>query len=208
MSRGSERLGLTEDEHYRERARRKKELIDRRIARATIERGVVVVNTGNGKGKSTAGFGMLARSLGHGLQCGVVQFIKGSFSTGEEAFFRRFDDQVDYHVMGEGYTWETQDRSRDIEAAAAAWAIARGMLANEDIDFVLLDELNIALNKEYVALDDVLAALAARPPRQHVCITGRGAPDALVEAADTVSEMRMLKHAFKAGIKAQKGVEL
>jgi cob(I)alamin adenosyltransferase len=208
VSRGSERLGVTEDEHYRERARRKKELIDRRIARATIERGVVVVNTGNGKGKSTAGFGMLARSLGHGLQCGVVQFIKGSFSTGEEAFFRRFDDQVDYHVMGEGYTWETQDRARDIEAAAAAWAIARGMLADEGIDFVLLDELNIALNKDYVALDDVLAALAARPPRQHVCITGRGAPDALVEAADTVSEMRLLKHAFKAGIKAQKGVEL
>lgn len=208
MSRGSERLGLTEDEHYRERAQRKKALIARRIGRATIERGVVVVNTGNGKGKSTAGFGMLARSLGHGLQCGVVQFIKGSFSTGEEAFFRRFEDQVDYHVMGEGYTWETQDRVRDIEAAAAAWAIARGMLSNEDIDFVLLDELNIALNKDYVALDDVLAALAARPPRQHVCITGRGAPEALVEAADTVSEMRLVKHAFKAGIKAQKGVEL
>lgn len=208
MSRGSDRLGLTEDEHYRERAQRKKELIDRRIARATIERGVVVVNTGNGKGKSSSGFGMLARSLGHGLHCGVVQFIKGSFSTGEEAFFRRFDDLVDYHVMGEGYTWETQDRERDIAAASAAWAVARGMLQNPDLDFVLLDELNIALTKDYVALDDVLAALAARPERQHVVITGRGAPDALVEAADTVTEMRVVKHAFKAGIKAQKGIEL
>lgn len=208
MSRGSERRGLSEDEHYRERAQRKKELIDRRIARATIERGVVVVNTGNGKGKSSSGFGMLARSLGHGLHCGVVQFIKGSFSTGEEAFFRRFDDLVDYHVMGEGYTWETQDRERDIVAASAAWAVARGLLQNPDVDFVLLDELNIALNKQYVPLDEVLAALAARPERQHVVITGRGAPDALVEAADTVTDMRVVKHAFKAGIKAQKGIEL
>ena len=208
MSRGSERLGLTEDEHYRERARRKKELVDRRIARATIERGVVVVNTGNGKGKSSSGFGMLARSLGHGFRCGVVQFIKGSFSTGEEAFFRRFDDLVDYHVMGEGYTWETQDRERDMEMAAKAWAVARGMLESEAYDFVLLDELNIALTKGYIAVDEVIAALAARPERQHVVITGRGAPDALVEAADTVTEMRVVKHAFKAGIKAQKGIEL
>jgi cob(I)alamin adenosyltransferase len=208
MSRGSERLDLTEDAHYRERAQRKKELIDRRIARATIERGVLVVNTGNGKGKSSSGFGMLARSLGHGLHCGVVQFIKGSFSTGEEAFFRRFDDLVDYHVMGEGYTWETQDRERDVSAAAAAWKIARGMLEKPDMDFVLLDELNIALAKGYVALEDVLSALSARPERQHVVITGRGAPDKLVEAADTVTDMRVVKHAFKAGIKAQKGIEL
>ncbi len=208
MSRGSERRGLTDEEHYRERAQRKKELVDRRIARATIDRGVVVINTGNGKGKSSSGFGMLARCLGHGFRCGVVQFIKGSFSTGEEAFFRRFDDLVDYHVMGEGFTWETQDRTRDIAAAQAAWDVAARMLADEAYDFVLLDELNIALNKDYIALDAVLAALAARPPRQHVVITGRGAPDALVEAADTVTEMRMVKHAFKAGIKAQHGIEL
>lgn len=208
MSRGSERLGISEDEHYRERAQRKKELVDRRIARATIDRGVVVVNTGNGKGKSSSGFGMLARSLGHGFRCGVVQFIKGSFSTGEEAFFRRFDDLVDYHVMGEGYTWETQDRERDIVTAGAAWDIAARMMSDERFDFVLLDELNIALAKEYVPLDALLAALAARPPRQHVVITGRGAPEALVEAADTVTEMRVVKHAFKAGIKAQHGIEL
>jgi len=208
MSAGAERRGLTPDEHHRERAQRKKELIDRRIARATIERGVVVVNTGNGKGKSSSGFGMVARSLGHGFRCGVVQFIKGSFSTGEEVFFRRFDDLVDYHVMGEGYTWETQDRARDMAAAGAAWGVAARMLADPAYDLVLLDELNIALTKEYVVLDDVLAALASRPSKQHVVITGRGAPDALIEAADTVTEMRVVKHAFKAGIKAQLGIEL
>lgn len=208
MSRGSERLGLSEDEHYRERAQRKKELIDRKIARATIERGVLVVNTGNGKGKSSSGFGMLARSLGHGFRCGVVQFIKGSFSTGEEAFFRRFDDELDYHVMGDGYTWETQDRSRDIASAQAAWSVAKAMLADPDYDFVLLDELNIALVKEYIGVDEVITAVQARPELQHVVITGRGAPEALLDVADTVTEMRMVKHAFKAGIKAQKGIEL
>lgn len=208
MSRGSERRGLSEDEHYRERAQRKKELVDRRVARATIDRGVLVVNTGNGKGKSSSGFGMLARSLGHGFHCGVVQFIKGSFSTGEEAFFRRFDEDVDYRVMGEGFTWETQDRERDIAAAGAAWQEAARMLSDPAYDFVLLDELNIALNKDYVPLGQVLAALAARPPRQHVVVTGRGAPQALIDAADTVTEMRLVKHAFKAGIKAQHGIEL
>lgn len=197
-----------DDAYYRERAQRQKELVDRRIARATIDRGVLVVNTGNGKGKSSSGFGMLARSLGHGLRCGVVQFIKGSYSTGEEAFFRRFPEQLDYHVMGEGFTWETQDRSRDIEVTMAAWALCERMLAEPDYDFVLLDELNIVLAKHYLPLERVLAALAARPPRQHVVITGRGAPDALVEAADTVTEMRVVKHAFKAGIMAQKGIEL
>ncbi|ROU07517.1 cob(I)yrinic acid a,c-diamide adenosyltransferase [Lysobacter enzymogenes] len=195
------------EEKHRERMQRKKELIDRKVARATIERGVLVVNTGNGKGKSSSGFGMLARSLGHGFKCGVVQFIKGSFATGEEAFFRRFEE-LDYHVMGEGFTWETQDKQRDIAAAQAAWAVAARMLGDEAYDFVLLDELNIALAHRYVAVADVLAAVAARPPRQHVVITGRGAPDALIEAADTVTDMRVVKHAFKAGIKAQKGVEL
>lgn len=203
---------VSKQAHHRERAQRKKALVDRRIARATIDRGVVVVNTGNGKGKSSSGFGMLARSLGHGFRCGVVQFIKGSFSTGEDHFFRTmgeaFADRLDYHVMGEGFTWETQDRDRDIACAQAAWAVAARMLGDERYDYVLLDELNIALVKDYIAVEQVLAALAARPPRQHVVITGRGAPRALVEAADTVTEMRVVKHAFKAGIKAQKGVEL
>jgi cob(I)alamin adenosyltransferase len=209
MSDQPPRETMTPEERHRERMQRKKELIDRKIARATIDRGVLVVNTGNGKGKSSSGFGMLARSLGHGFKCGVVQFIKGTFSTGEEAFFRQLTgDQLDYHVMGEGFTWETQDKARDIAAAQAAWAIAARMLANPDYDFVLLDELNIALVKQYVQLEQVLAAVAARPPRQHVVITGRGAPDGLVAVADTVTEMRVVKHAFDAGIKAQKGVEL
>lgn len=199
---------MTAEERHRERMQRKKELVDRKIARATIERGVLVVNTGNGKGKSSSGFGMLARSLGHGFHCGVVQFIKGSFSTGEEAFFRRFPDELDYHVMGEGYTWETQDKARDIQAAEAAWQIAAGMLADASYDFVLLDELNIALVKGYLDMAVVCAALASRPPQQHVVVTGRGAPDALVEQADTVTEMRVVKHAFQAGIRAQNGIEL
>ena len=199
---------IAAEQHHRERMQRKKDLVDRKIARATIERGVVVVNTGNGKGKSSSGFGMLARSLGHGFRCGVVQFIKGSFSTGEEAFFRRFEGEgLTYRVMGEGFTWETQDKSRDIEKAQAAWQVAAAMLADPAYDFVLLDELNIALVKDYIQLQQVVDALAARPPNQHVVITGRGAPDGLVEVADTVTEMRVVKHAFKAGIKAQKGVE-
>ena len=196
------------DARHRERMRRKKALVDDKIARATIERGVVVVTTGNGKGKSSSGFGMVARALGHGFKVGVVQFIKGSFATGEEAFFRRFPGEVDYHVMGEGYTWETQDRDRDVAAAQAAWAIARAMLHNPAIDLVLLDELNIALKYRYVDVADVVAALAARPPLQHVVVTGRAAPPELVAAADTVTEMQVVKHAFAAGIKAQKGIEL
>jgi cob(I)alamin adenosyltransferase len=200
---------MDEEARHRDRMRRKKELIDRRIARATIDRGVLVVNTGNGKGKSSSGFGMLARSLGHGFRCGVVQFIKGSFSTGEEAFFRLFDGEgIDYHVMGEGFTWETQDKARDIAAAMAAWEIAERMLADASYDFVLLDELNIALTKQYVPLERVVAALLARPEKQHVVVTGRGAPDELVAVADTVTEMRVVKHAFQAGIRAQKGIEL
>lgn len=193
---------------HRERMQRKKALVDRKIAGATIDRGVLVINTGNGKGKSSSGFGMLARSLGHGFRCGVVQFIKGSFSTGEEAFFRMFPEECDYRVMGEGFTWETQDKARDIAAASAAWAEAKRMLADPGYDFVLLDELNIALAHRYVDLDDVIAAVTTRPARQHVVITGRGAPDALIEVADTVTEMRVVKHAFQAGIKAQHGIEL
>jgi cob(I)alamin adenosyltransferase len=195
-------------QRHRERMQRKKALVDAGISRATIERGVVVVTTGNGKGKSSSGFGMVARALGHGLRVGVVQFIKGSFATGEEAFFRRFPDEVSYHVMGEGFTWETQDRERDLRAAAAAWDKAAAILADDEIDLVLLDELNIALKYQYVDLAAVLAALAARPPRQHVVITGRSAPPALIEAADTVTEMNVVKHAYEAGIKAQKGIEL
>jgi cob(I)alamin adenosyltransferase len=192
---------------HRARMQRKKAVVDARIAQATTERGVLLVFTGNGKGKSTAAFGMVARALGHGLRVAVVQFIKGSFSTGEEAFFRRFAE-VDYHVMGEGFTWETQDQARDVQAAQAAWARAQAYLTDPDFALVVLDELNIAIRHGYVELDAVLAALQARPAQQHVVITGRGAKPELIAQADTVTEMQPLKHAFEAGIRAQKGVEL
>ena len=190
-----------------ERAQRHKKIVDAGIARATENRGVVLVHTGNGKGKSTAAFGMVARALGHNMRVGVVQFIKGSFSTGEEAFFRRFPE-VEYHVMGEGYTWETQDRQRDIAAAEAAWELASRLLQNPDLALVVLDEINIALKLHYLDLSQVLEALRQRPIMQHVVLTGRAAPEALIEYADTATEMRPLKHAFDAGIQAQKGVEL
>lgn len=189
------------------RMARKKAVVDAKIADATRDQGVLLLHTGNGKGKSSAGFGMLARALGHGMRVGVVQFIKGAFSTGEEAFFRRFPE-VEYHVMGEGYTWETQDRTRDIAAAQAAWQKAAAMLNNPAVQLILLDELNIALKHQYIAMDDVLTALKNRPPMQHVIVTGRGAPPALIDIADTVTEMVVVKHAFEAGIRAQRGIEL
>jgi cob(I)alamin adenosyltransferase len=192
---------------HRERMARKKAVVDEKIAQANQVRGVVVVATGNGKGKSTSGFGMAARALGHGMQVGIVQFIKGSFSTGEEAFFRRFPE-VQYHVMGEGYTWETQDRDRDIEKARAAWGKAGAMLQDAELNLVFLDELNIVLKLGYLSVSEVVQALQRRPPLQHVVITGRGAPPELIEVADTVTEMRPIKHAFDAGVRAQKGVEL
>lgn len=195
------------DQRHVARMQRKKALIDARIAEASAERGLLLVNSGNGKGKSSAAFGMLARALGHGLKTGVVQFIKGAATTGEEAFFRRFPDEVRYFVMGEGFTWETQNRQRDIEKAEAAWAVARELLGDPQIALVILDELNIALKHGYLPLEGVLADLAARPPMQHVVITGRGALPGLIEAADTVSDIALVKHAFQAGVKAQKGVE-
>lgn len=201
---------MTDDtpaERHRLRMQRKKAVVDAKIAAATAERGVLIVNTGNGKGKSSSAFGMVARALGHGMHVGVVQFIKGSFSTGEEAFFRRFPE-VDYYVMGEGFTWETQDRERDVRAATAAWGKAKSLLADPNFHMVVLDELNIALKYHYVSLPDVLDALRARPAHQHAVVTGRGAQPELIELADTVTEMNVVKHAFDAGIKAQKGVEL
>jgi cob(I)alamin adenosyltransferase len=196
------------DERHRARMRRKKAVVDAGIAAATEDRGVVVITTGNGKGKSSSGFGMVARALGHGMKTGVVQFIKGTFSTGEEAFFRRFPEEVAYHVMGEGFTWETQDRERDIRACRAAWEQAAAMLRDPAFQLVLLDELNIALRQGYLPVEEVVVALKARPPMQHVVITGRGAKPELIEAADTVTEMNEVKHAFAAGVRAQKGVEL
>ena len=198
---------LERDARPKARMQRKKALIDGKIAEAQDEYGLLLVHSGNGKGKSSSAFGMLARALGHGMQVAVVQFIKGAASTGEEAFFRRFPEQVRYHVMGEGFTWETQDRQRDIDKAQAAWQVARELLGDESIHLIVLDELNIALKHGYLQLDDVLADLSARPALQHVVVTGRGALPGMIEAADTVTEMNLVKHAFKAGVKAQKGIE-
>ena len=199
---------LERDERHIARMLRKKAVMDERIANAPNACGLLLVLTGNGKGKSSSAFGMLARAMGHGMQCGVVQFIKGRHSTGEELFFRRFPEQVRYHVMGEGFTWETQDRQRDIAAAEAAWAVSLQLLQDPAIEFVVLDELNIALKHGYLDLDRVLSDLQARPPMQHVIVTGRGAKPEMIELGDTVTEMGVLKHAFQAGIGAQRGVEL
>ncbi|HEX8477482.1 MAG TPA: cob(I)yrinic acid a,c-diamide adenosyltransferase [Telluria sp.] len=195
------------NERHRVRMERKKAVIDQKIADAKKEIGIIIVNTGNGKGKSSSGFGMVSRALGHGMQVAVVQFIKGAMSTGEETFLRRFPDEVQFHAMGEGYTWDTQDRARDIEKATEAWQMAKRFLLDPAIGLVLLDELNIALKYRYLDVDMVIDDLLARPSMQHVVVTGRGAPDALIDIADTVTEMNVVKHAFKAGIAAQAGTE-
>lgn len=197
----------TLESRHHDRMKRKKEVVDEKIATAKVDRGVFIINTGIGKGKSSSGFGMVARALGHGMKVGVVQFVKGRSDTGESAFFSRFPDEVSIHVMGEGFTWETQDRERDVAAAKAAWEQARKMLTDIKIDLVLLDELAIALKHRYLDVETILNDVKARPFMQHVVITGRGAPQELIDAADTVTEMSLVKHAFTAGVKAQRGIE-
>lgn len=197
---------MRDDARHARRMQRKKAVIDERIAQAQAQRGVLLVHTGTGKGKSTAAFGLVARALGHGLKVAVIQFVKSRADTGEEAFFRRCPE-VAWHVTGEGFTWETQDRARDEAAAQAAWDTARGYLADPAVGLVVLDELTYAFKYGWLAVDEVLAALAARPPLQHAVVTGRAAPAALVEAADTVTDMGLVKHAFQAGVQAMPGVE-
>ncbi len=195
------------NERHRQRMERKKAVIDAKIAAADKEIGILIVNTGNGKGKSSSAFGIVTRALGHGMKVGVVQFIKGAMSTGEEKFLRRFPDEVSFHAMGEGYTWETQDRERDIAKAGEAWEQARRFLQDPAYGMVVLDELNIALKYKYLDVHTVIADLLDRPVMQHVVVTGRAAPPELVAVADTVTEMNVVKHAFKAGIAAQAGTE-
>ena len=195
------------NERHRQRMERKKAVIDAKIAAADKDIGIIIVNTGNGKGKSSSAFGMVTRALGHGMKVGVVQFIKGAMSTGEEKFLRRFPDEVSFHAMGEGYTWETQDRERDIAKAGEAWEQARRFLQDPSYGMVVLDELNIALKYKYLDVHTVIADLLDRPVMQHVVVTGRAAPSELVAVADTVTEMNVVKHAFKAGIAAQAGTE-
>jgi cob(I)alamin adenosyltransferase len=195
------------NERHRQRMERKKAVIDAKIAAADKKIGIIIVNTGNGKGKISSAFGMAVRALGHGMKVGVVQFIKGAMSTGEERFLSRFPDELSFHAMGEGYTWDTQDRERDIAKAQEAWQQARRFLADPAYGLVVLDELNIALKYRYLDVHAVIADLLERPPMQHVVVTGRAAPPELIEVADTVTEMNVVKHAFKAGIAAQAGTE-
>ena len=199
------------EERHLKRMARKKALIDSNIAAAASERGVLVVNTGNGKGKSSSAFGVVARAIGHGIPVAVVQFVKGRSDTGEEGFYRRIAELIPgcvrWHVSGEGFTWETQDSARDAAAAQAAWELACGYLSDPQTGLVVLDEFTYALKYGWLDIEPVLAALAARPPMQHVIITGRAAPDALIAAADTVTDMTMVKHAYKAGVKAMPGLE-
>ncbi len=180
---------------------------DARMAEMRDGGGLLMVHTGDGKGKSTAAFGMIIRALGWGQKVAVVQFIKGKWITGERQFFRRFEDQMSFHVMGEGFTWETQDRARDRAAASAAWDIVKGLLADPEIDLLVLDELNIALRYEYLDVTAVLRDLVARSPDLHVCVTGRNAHPDLMEMADLVTEMTLIKHPFQQGFKAQRGVD-
>jgi cob(I)alamin adenosyltransferase len=198
---------MTSDTEHAEKMARIKTARDKIMATKTVERSLVVVHTGKGKGKSSAAFGMVMRCLGHGMKVGIVQFIKGAWTTGEARFLARFPELVTIKTLGEGFTWETQDRARDLAAAARAWDAARAMLADESYRMVLLDEINVALRYELVDLAQVLEALAARPAHQHAVLTGRNAPEALIEAADLVTEMTLVKHPFRSGIKAQAGVE-
>ncbi len=200
---------MTDDvnERANEKARIRKESRDKMMAGKTIEKGLVIVHTGTGKGKSTAAFGMALRAVGHGMRVGVVQFIKGKWDTGERTVLEKFPDQVTIRAMGEGFTWDTQDRARDIASAEAAWAEAKRLIADANYRMIVLDELNIALRYDYLDIKDVLATLAAKPADTHVIITGRNAKPELIEAADLVTEMTLVKHPFRAGVKAQAGIE-
>ncbi|HNO32995.1 MAG TPA: cob(I)yrinic acid a,c-diamide adenosyltransferase [Nitrospira sp.] len=198
---------MTQPDDHTARMQRLKASVDRRIEAAQEEKGLLIVHTGAGKGKTTAALGMALRVLGHGMQVAVVQFIKGAIDTAEERMLRSFGDRVTFLRMGEGYTWETQDRERDTRCAQEAWAKACELLADPSYAMVILDEFNIVLQHGYVDLDQVLPRVQARPPMQHVVITGRGAPPGLIEAADLVTEMKQVKHPFRKGIKAQAGVE-
>ena len=211
MAEKSEKLkNLSEDElnaRHAEKMKKKKAARDKIIATKTIEKGLVIVHTGKGKGKSTAAFGMIFRAIGNGMRVGVVQFVKGKWGTGERKVLEAFPDKVEMATMGEGFTWETQDRARDIAAARAAWEKAKAMISDEKLDMVLLDELNIVLRYDYLPVEEIIETLKGKPGMKHVIITGRNAKDELVEFADLVTEMEMVKHPFRSGVKAQVGVE-
>ena len=199
--------GEEADERHAEQMRRRKASYDARKAAATREKGLIIVNTGTGKGKTSAALGMVFRALGHDMRVGVVQFTKGAIETGEAAFARRLEGRVDFYTLGEGYTWETQDRGRDAAVAGKAWGQARALIEDPRYQIVVLDELNIVLKYDYLPLDDVLETLRRKREDLHIIITGRNAKEELIELADLVTEMRLIKHPYKSGIKAQKGIE-
>ncbi|VVT25404.1 cob(I)yrinic acid a,c-diamide adenosyltransferase [Rhizobium sp. EC-SD404] len=207
----SEKLaGLSEDElnaRHAEKMKKKKAARDKIIATKTIEKGLTIVHTGKGKGKSTAAFGLVFRALGNGMKVGVVQFVKGKWGTGERNVLDKFPEQVTLATMGEGFTWETQNRARDIAAAQAAWEKAKAMILDDEHQMVLCDELNIVLRYDYLPLEEIIDVLKAKPEMKHVIITGRNAKDELIEFADLVTEMEMIKHPFRSGVKAQVGIE-
>lgn len=199
--------GLT-TEQYQTKMQRRKEVQDQRVAERSKEKGLVIVHTGNGKGKTTAALGMVLRSLGHGYRVAIVQFIKGAWEPAEKEVLGQWPDQLVFHAMGEGFTWETQDRDRDTQKAQDAWQTALGYIQNPDYQLVLLDEVNIALKHGYLDTDAVIQGLTCKPEMSHVILTGRGAPEALIEQADLVTEMTMIKHPFREqGVKAQAGIE-
>ncbi len=199
----------SDDDAARHRAKmiKRKAVQDQEVASKTVEKGLLIVHTGPGKGKSTAAFGLMLRALGRGFHVGVVQFIKGAWETGERMALDRFSDQVEWHTMGEGFTWETQDRARDVAAAERAWAKVKELMARQDIRLLVLDELNIALRYEYLPLAEVVETLRQRRPDLHIVVSGRNAKPELIEAADLVTEMALVKHHFAAGVKAQEGIE-
>jgi cob(I)alamin adenosyltransferase len=199
-------LTTSKNERHLARMQRKKAVVDASINAAQTARGLLLINTGNGKGKSTAAFGLLARSLGHGMKAVVIQFIKGRSDTGEEAFFRKADN-LTWHVMGDGFTWETQNAEQDKQSARAAWELVCTYLQDETIDLVILDEFTYALKYQWLTVEEVTEALESRPMMQHVVITGRAAPEGLITIADTVSEINLIKHAFKDGVQAMPGIE-
>jgi len=195
------------DEQHAEKMKKKQAAHDKIMATKTQEKGLLIVHTGKGKGKTTAALGMVVRMIGHGRKVGVVQFVKGAMTTGEKVVFDAFPEQIEFKPMGEGFTWNTQDRSRDIALAREAWDEVKRMVADPDYAMVLADELNIVLRYDYLPLDEVLAVLTAKDDMKHVVVTGRNAPEALIEAADLVTEMTMIKHPFRSGVKAQAGIE-
>ena len=205
-------MSLEDEEEVNRRANeksaRRKAARDKMMTEKTIEKGLLIVHTGKGKGKSTAAFGMVMRSIGHGFRTGIVQFVKGRWDTGERSVLGRFPDLVTFKAMGEGFTWETQDRARDIAAAKAGWEKAKELIADPELHMVVLDEINIALRYDYLDLNEVVEFLqTSKPPLTHVVLTGRNAKQELIDAADLVTEMTLVKHPFRSGIKAQPGVE-